>query len=424
MTSQTPFSNPWNYRLITLPIMLFVTIFIIWSALSEIEQSVKGEGRIIPSGQTKVLQHLEGGIIAEILVKEGESVDKGTPIFKLSQAFFQADQNEKKIELDALYARQARLNAHIEEKPRPLFSKELREQRPSIVHNEEKSFTSEHQAFLEELGSHEDKMAQKRLELTKTQARITNLDLELTIAVERVDIAGKLVQKGASSRNEYLKELALKQTLVTQLQTLSDSLPVLEKEIEEEKRLKHAFISGFKAQKLEELGKVQVQINKLLEKDKANVDRELRKLILSPVKGKVNKLHFHTIGGIIKPGDKVAEITPSGDSLMVLAQIKTHDRALIWEGQKVSVEITAFDYSRYGMLSGELIAISPDSFVDQQGNSYYEVKIQTTKSSFSQDEQILPGMIANVHIITGKKSILSYLIKPLKDISTRALKEY
>jgi membrane fusion protein, adhesin transport system len=172
------------------------------------------------------------------------------------------------------------------------------------------------------------------------------------------------------------------------------------------------------------LNRVRVQMNKLLEKGKANTDRETRKVIVSPVNGKINKLYFYTVGGIIKPGDKVAEITPIGESLSIEAQIKTSDRAMIWEGQKVNVEITAFDFSKYGMLEGTLVSISPDSFSDEKGNSYYKIKVETTQASFSENEIVLAGMVANLNILTGKKSILEYILKPLKDIQSQSLKEH
>lgn len=420
----TPFSNDWNYKATILPIMLFVVVFLVWASQSEIDQSVKGEGRIVPSGQTKVIQHLEGGIIADILVKEGDKVKVGAPLFKLSQASFQADKNEKKIDLDALKAREIRLHALIENKKALIFSKVLYKNRPHIVQNEKNTFTSERREFAKDVAGFENVINQKRLALTKTTQRIKNLEIEAKIAAERLTIAGDLVRKGASSRNEYLKELAQKQSLDTQLQTLKDSVPVLEQEQAEAKNKQDAYISKYKADKLQELNDVRIAMNKLLEKDKANLDREVRTMIVSPVNGTVNKLYFYTVGGIIKPGDKVAEITPSGDALMVEGKIKTNDRALIWVGQKVSVDVTAFNYSRYGVILGKLVSISPDSFEDKQGGSYYEIKIVTEKSSFSSKDKLRPGMVANVHIITGKKSILSYLIKPLKDISRRALKEY
>ena len=153
------------------------------------------------------------------------------------------------------------------------------------------------------------------------------------------------------------------------------------------------------------------------------MDRDLRKDIISPVNGIVNKLYFNTKNGIIKPGDDIAEITPVEDKLIIEAKIKSSDRAQIWSGQKVSIEITAYDSSKYGFLEGVIVSISPDSTEDKFGNVHYILKIKADTLGFNDKSQILPGMVARINILTGKKTILRYLIKPLKDITQNSLTE-
>ncbi len=145
--------------------------------------------------------------------------------------------------------------------------------------------------------------------------------------------------------------------------------------------------------------------------------------MVSVVDGIVKKLYFHTIGGVVKPGDRIAEITPIDDKLIIEAKIKSRDRGQVIEGQKVSIAITAYSYTKYGFLEGKLLSISPDSFIDKNGRSYYQVRVQADKTHFAKDKPILPGMIANINILTGKKTIMRYLLKPLKDISINALHE-
>ncbi len=424
MNSEVSFESNWNHRLVTWPIMLFMVVFIVWAAFSEIDESVRGEGRVIPSGQTKIIQHLEGGIIADILVEDGDIVKKGAPLFKLSQAFFLSDQNEKKIDLYALLARKTRLEAQIAEKDSVSFDEKLIKFIPNIIINEKKIFLSDREEFTGEVALLQDDIDKKTYRIKEMKNKLGNLDLELAIAKENVSIQENLVRQGASSRQMYLQELAKKQSLVTQQQSLENSIPIVKKELEETQKKYANYKNKEHSEELKELSKVRVEINKLLEKDRANLDREVRKTIISPVNGEVKKLYFHTIGGIIKPGDIVVEITPLDGSLMIEARIKTSDRALIWEGQDVSVEITAFDFSRYGTLEGKLVYISPDSFTDKSGNNFYEAKVKTTKSSFGENELVLAGMIANINIKTGKKSILEYILKPLKDIQTKSLREH
>ncbi len=424
MNTQIPFESHWNYRLVAWPIMLFSLVFVIWASLSEIDESVRGEGKVIPSGQTKILQHLEGGIVSKILVQEGQNVKKGQAIYHLSQAFFQADKKEKEMDLLALRARELRLKAEINEEKNVAYDKELKKKIPFIIENEKKLLQNSRNEFNEESGALQDKIDKEKHRLHEMQQKVKNLKVELEIAKEKLSIQESLMRKGAASRNDYLRELSVKQNLVTKIESLKSSIPITQEEIEEATNRFKSYRSKEHTKQLKELNRVRLEMNKLLEKGKANLDRESRKIITSPVNGKVNKLFFHTLGGIIKPGDKVAEITPTGDSLSIEANIKTLDRAMIWEGQKVSVEITAFDFSKYGMLEGKLISISPDSFTDERGNSYYQVRVKTTEASFSENEPVLPGMVANLNILTGKKSILEYILKPLKDIKSQSLKEH
>ena len=424
MTNNIPFESRWNYYLVAVPILIFTVVFIVWAALSEVDEMVRGEGRVIPSAKTKIIQHLEGGIVEQIVVSEGDEVKKGDVLFKISQSFFQADMNEKNIELYAHLAKEARLKAQIDDKKSFKVHEDLKKLVPIIAQNEEQIFLFNLQNMKDEMGVLQDQLDKKNSQLNQIKVKINNIALELAIAKENTAIQADLVKQGASSRKEYLKELALKQHLVTELESLQDSVAIIEQEIEEAIKKLNSYLSNRHAQELDELSKVRVEINKLLEKQKASTDRDRRKLIRSPVNGKVNKLYFTTKGGIIKPGDKVAEITPSDDALMIEAHISTKDRGRIWEGQDVKIEITAYDYSRYGMLDGKLVLISADSFADNSGNNFYIVKVKTEKNSFSPNEPIMSGMAANVNILAGKKSVLEYILKPLKDIKNNSLREH
>lgn len=424
MNSVVDFKTGWHYRLVTWPIMAFTFVFIVWASFFEIDESVSGEGVVIPSGQTKVIQHLEGGIIEKIYVKEGDNVKKGQKLYKLSQKFFLSDQKSKEIELAALYAKELRLRAEIDAKEEPKFSQNLVVMIPKVIENERNIFRVNKKAYDNEVKILEESISKKRYEIQEAKNKLANLDLELKIAKENVDIQQRLVKQGASSRQQYLQKLAEKQHIVTERKSLLDKLPILEEELKENKRKLQKFYHEEHIKKLEELRDTQVKIKQLKERSIADTDRESRKTVVSPVNGTVKKLYFHTIGGIVKPGDPLVEITPIGDKLMIKGRIKTSDRARVWSGQKVSVSITAYDFSRYGSLDGTLIAISPDSFTDEKGNSYYEVKVVTDKISFGENEMVLPGMSAQINILTGKKTVMEYILKPLKDIQKNALKEH
>ena len=413
----------WNYYVSVVPIMLFFVAFITWASFSEIDEVVRGSGKVIPSSQTKTLQNLEGGIIANINVKEGESVQKGDVIYTLSNEFFKADLRSKEIDLLAFKASATRLKASIDEKTSVSFPKEMQEKIPDIIENEKRIFQEDLRNKNTKIEIARDQLKQKEFKLKEAQTKFDNLSLELNLAQVNMKILENLYKKKVVSKKDYIQELGKKQSIVTKLSQTRNSIPIIQEEIEEAKGKIKSVKSEIRTKHLSRYSALKAEINKLIEKNKANTDRELRKDVISPVNGVINKLHFYTIGGIVKPGDKLAEITPIEDALTIEAKIRTSDRAFIWSGQDVSVEITAYDFSKFGLLNGKLVSISPDSFEDRNGNIYYITKIKADVNQFAPDLPILPGMIANVNILTGKKTILEYIIKPLKNIGKNALIE-
>lgn len=413
----------WNYYVSVLPIMLFFTAFITWASFSQIDEVVRGSGKVVPSSQTKILQNLEGGIISSIKVKEGETVKQGQIIYTLSNEFFKADLKSKEIDLLAYKASAQRLKAFIDDKEEVNFSQELEEKIPDIIVNERRIFLEDLENKQSKIDIAKDQLKQKEFKLKEVETKFENLSLELNLAQANMKILETLYKKKVVSKKDYIKELSKKQSIVTKLSQTRNSIPIIQEEIKEAKTKIKSVKSDIKTKHLRRYSTLKAEINKLIERNKANTDRELRKDVVSPVNGVINKLYFNTFGGIVKPGDKMAEITPIDDSLTIEAKIKTSDRALIWSGQDVSVEVTAYDFSKYGLLNGKLISISPDSFEDRLGNVFYLAKIEANANQFAPDLPILPGMIANVNILTGKKTILEYIIKPLKNIGKNALIE-
>lgn len=412
----------WNYRLVIYPMMAFVVIFFVWAAFAEIDEVVKGEGRVIPSGQTKILQHFEGGIITDILISEGDSVKKGDVLYTLKNDYFMADLKSQELEIMALQAKAMRLEALIDSK-NLVFAKEFIQNISGIVESERQTFEEENANHKRQLGIAQDQLKQKVLRLDELNMKLQNLEMEMQLANENMQIQDALLKKNVVSRKNYLVELSKKQTLVTEIQNVRSLIPIVKEEIKESQKKVQSVNSEMLSKNLKQLSEVKLSIRQIQEKYKASLDRDLRKDIVSPVNGVVNKLYFNTVEGIIKPGDNIAEITPVEDKLVIEAKIKSSDRAQIWNNQKVSIEITAYDFSKYGLLEGRVVSISPDSTEDKLGNRYYMLRVKADTLGFDEDSQILPGMVANINIITGKKSILRYLIKPLKDIAQNSFKE-
>jgi len=412
-----------NYRLTVFSIMAFTTIFFIWAYFAEIDEVVKGHGKVVTNSQNQILQHLEGGIISDIAVKEGDRVKKGAVIYRLNQAFFDANLREKEIETKALKVRALRLEAMLEGVSSFDIDETLTSAIPEIVENERKIFIEKMNEYNSTIKRLEQEAEQKRFEIVESESKMSNLERELSVAKESLEITEQLLKSKATSKQEYLRELSRKQSLTTEVDNAKNRLPVLKEELSQAELKIESERSKIRSELLKELSEVNLKIKQLQETNKAIRDRSLRSEIVSPTEGVVNSLYFHTVGGIIKPGDKVAEITPIEDSLMIEAKIKPSDRADIWVGQKASIEITAYNFSKYGLLEGVLTNISADAFSDEQGQSYYRIFVKTNENSFGKDNPILPGMLANVNILTGKKTVLEYIFVPLKKIAKNSLVE-
>ncbi len=423
MNSKLFEESSWNYYISVIPIMLFFIIFMIWASISEVEEVVRGSGKVVPSGKTKILQNFEGGIIAEIKVSEGEVVKKGQVIYTLSNAFFKADSISKKMDLLSYKAREIRLKAFIDNKKKITFPKEMRKKIPDIIANEKRIFNEDVANNKNTIDTARNQLKQKEYKLIEVNTKLSNLIIELNLAQENMKIQDTLYRNKVVSKKQYINELSKKQNIVTRLSETRNNIPIIKEQIKEANYKIDTVKSEIRSRYLNKYSIYKAEINKLIEKNRANSDRELRKFVISPVNGIINKLFFYTLGGIVKAGDKMAEITPIDTSLTIEAKIPTSSRALIWKDQKVSVEITAYDFSKYGLLEGKLISISPDSFEDRSGNVFYLVKVKVKVNNFAPDLPILAGMVANINILSGSKTILEYILKPLKNINKNALSE-
>jgi len=414
----------WNYRFFVLPIIVFITTFLVWAYFAQIDESVKGVGKVIPSGQTKLLQHLEGGIITDILVAEGDVVEKGQVLFKIKNQYFISEKKENIIKLKALQAKLKRITALLQDEKELKFSKETIKSIPLIVENEVAIFKSQKRRNNSEISILKEQLNQKKAKLKELQVRLENLSIEYNLAQESMKIQEQLNKKGAISKENYLQSLSSKQKLYTQLQETRYTIPILKTEIKEFFNKIDSKKSDIRSKQLQENNEVQVEIKKLQEIIQTDIDRDARIGVASSTKGIVNKINFNTIGGIVKSGETIAEISPLDDELMIEAKINTADRAYIYPGQDVSIEITAYESSKYGLVKGKLISISPDSASDDKGGSFYTIKVRADNYKFDDNSPILIGMTANVNILTGKRTILHYLLKPMKDIQYRALTEH
>jgi adhesin transport system membrane fusion protein len=355
--------------------VLFILIAFLWANYAVLDEVTTGQGKVIPSSQIQVIQNLEGGIIRKIFVREGEIVKKDQVLMQIDDTRFSASYKESLKKIDDLAIEVARLSAEINNKPFTL-DEELKKANPILYEAELALYNSR----IEELNQFKFslKLAEKELNLTKP-----------------------LVAKGAVSEVEVLR---------------------LERTVNELR----GKITNFKSKALEQMNKASGELRALQEAHLAQKDRLTRTTIRSPVRGIIKQVKITTLGGVVQPGMDILEIVPLDDTLLIEAKVRPSDIGFIHPGQKAMVKLTAYDFSIYGGLEGKVEQISADTITDEDDESFYLIRVRTNKNFLGTKQKplyIIPGMQASVDILTGRKSVLDYLLKPILKAKQRALRE-
>lgn len=412
-----------TYRVLLILVTACLCSFFLWANCTEIDQQVRGTGKIITSGKVRSIQHLEDAIVRDILVKEGQVVDAGEALFKLANTRAEAEMKEIAVASAAMTIKQMRLQAERDEKTELNFPAEMEENNPDIIQTEKNIFRARQQELEEKLSGFKKRMKQKVLKLDDLESTIVNLKKEREIGREQLGIKKRLYRTGAISRSQYLESESTVKNFDTRISKVEKEIPITKSEISEIVNLMEETKQKWKSGIVEELNDVNVDINKLRERIVSYSDAVDRTSLVAPINGIVNKIHVNTIGGVIQSGQVLAEIIPVEENLVVEGQISTQDRGKIWMGLPVAVKITAYDYSIYGSVSGKLTYISADSFVDNQGHSYYQVRVTLDSAMLSEDKPLITGMTVDLNILANKISVLRALLRPLDQIRDNALRE-
>lgn len=413
----------WNYRPVLLALVTLLVAFLLWSGFSEIDQHVTASGRIIPSGNARIVQHLEGGIVETILVKEGQKVTAGETLFLVANTRAKTQLKEAAIEAQALKARKLRIEAEQNGAEQLELPASFVAENSDLARREMSLFDANRQSFLETVKGIEERQNQKAFELDALQAEVLNIRQELDVTKRQLAIRKKLLDAGAISESLYLTNKSQSRKLITQLESAKNRVPIIEAEKTELVSLLEEVKQKHHAEMAEQLNAARFQIETLNERIAALQDQVTRSSINSPIDGTVNKLHIHTVGGVSQPGAPLAEIIPMNETLVVEGQIATTDRGKVWPELPALTKISAYDYTIYGGIDGELIYISPDSFVDKQNREHFKVRVALNSDRLGDDQLVRPGMTAEVSILTGQISILRALLKPLINIRSQALRE-
>lgn len=415
--------DSWSYRRVYAVAILCIISFFTWAHFTQIHEHVRAQGRIVPSGKARVIQHLEGGIVHDILVREGEKVKAGDVLYYVRNAQAQAELDELLVALDSYAITLVRLEAERSEKTSVVFSRAFQDKYPDIIGSEYNLFTARYNEFQENVDGLEKRMRQKLYKLDELNSNAHNLSKELSVAQEQLEIKIKLRKKGAVSKSEYLTTVSTVRGFETRIEKIRKEIPIVKTEIGEltnvlEERRQKRF-----SEVNSEITATKIKMRTLQERKSALTDQINRTAIRSPVEGIVNTSYINTIGGVIPPGGAVAEIIPLNETLIVEGKITTNERGKIWPGLPVVAQISAYDYTLYGGVDGELTYVSANSLIDHDNVEYYQVKVSLNAAHLGDHMPIYPGMTANINIISGKISILHALLKPIWHIRAAALRE-
>lgn len=393
-----------------------------WASLTEIDRVTRGPGRIIPQRQKQEVQHLEGGIVSEIMVREGERVQAGQPLVKVENSFFRSELAQASIERAARRLRLARLQAEADGTV-VTFPEDLRENMAQAVADESTLFRRRKANLDEQISVLTQQARQKEIELSELRSRQPLVLRERRIAEERLNLLTKLMEKGAASTNETLEAERVLQQALTRLSDLAHDIPRNEAALAEIAQKKSQAMFAFAAEAEKERAQVSVELQKLEESIGALQERLRRSAVVAGLAGTVNKLNISSVGAVIRPGEVLAEIVPVDEAISVEMRLAPADRGNVWPGEKAILKVSAYDYSIHGGLAAKVIDISPDALQDERGAPYFRVRLEADAKGFGPNRPVLPGMQADVDVIGERASVLSTLLRPLRRIRDNALRQ-
>jgi adhesin transport system membrane fusion protein len=393
-------------------VFAIVAIAIVWSALTRIDEITRADAKVIPSRQLQVVQSADGGIVSEILVREGQTVEKGQILLKLDQTRVTSNVKESKAQTFSLRAKIARLQALAEGSNfTPPEGNNPDEKR--VIQEEKRLFEDRRSELSALIGISRQQVAQRQQELVEMQARRTQAQRSLELSSKELEVTKPLLASGAVSDVDLLRlEREVAKFRGERDQAAAQIARVQAAILEAQRKTQEAELN-FKNDSRKELAETLSKLNSMSEGEVALTDRVDKAVVRSPVNGIVQRVLINTVGGVAVPAKDLIEIVPVDEALILEARVPHKDIAFLRPGQKAVVKFTAYDFSIYGGLDAVVDNISPDALTTEDGIAYYQVRVRTNKTQIGNNLPIIPGMRATVDIISGQKSILSYLMKPV-----------
>ncbi len=414
--------EPLRARAVLRWIGVTLLILLLWATFAEIDEVTRGGAKVTPSKQVQIIQSVDGGVVSEIMVHEGQVVEPGQLLFRIDETRFVSSLAENRAQYLALLAKAARLRA-LAEGRNFVVPPEVERESPALAAQELNLYNSRRLELETQLSIARQQYAQRSQELNEIKVRRDQAAQGYDLTARELAVTKPLVGAGAVSEVELLRlERDVSRYRGERDQAAAQIIRVQSAIAEASRKIQEVEIS-FRNEARVELADVMGKLNSLSAGSSALSDRVKHAAVKSPVKGIVKRLLVTTVGAVVQPGTEIAEIVPLEDVLLLEVRIQPRDIAFLHPGQKAVVRFTAYDFAIYGSLDAVVDHIGADTVTDDEGNSFYLVRVRTLKSSLGENLPIIPGMVAEVDIMTGKKTVLSYLLKPILRAHAHALTE-
>ncbi|HSO43809.1 MAG TPA: HlyD family type I secretion periplasmic adaptor subunit, partial [Rhodospirillales bacterium] len=398
---------------------LLLAAFLGWCFFAQLDEVAVAEGAVAPQGRVKTVQHLEGGIVAELHVAEGDVVAAGDPLVRLDLATVGVNRRELEARLDGEVLRRQRLRAEAEggvmAAPAGAVA-EAAARQPELAEAEARAFGARRR----ELAAAEDvvraQVRQRKLAVDELEARAAAVRRNLALAMQRLEMSEELLAEELTARMEHLELKSEVESLQGEVQSLVPAVPAAQAAVAEAERRLHELGVRFRREAEQQLGACEQSIAQLRELLAEADDQGRRTSVRSPINGIVDNIRTTTIGGVIGPGEPLMDIVPTNGKLVIEAKLRAIDRGYVREGQPAVVKIGTYDFVRYGALEGTVIRVAPDAAAGERGEPYFPVTVETAKSHLGDEAGPLPitsGMQATVDIHTGTRTVIDYLVKPV-----------
>lgn len=409
-------------------VLILVTVFLllcllVWSWFAPIDMVVRGSGRIVSSAHNQVIQHLEGGIVSAILVREGAAVKKGQILISIADVRANADLSEGKVKILGLRARIARLSAEAHGAAAVAMPSDLQINDPAVF-SELESFAARQAKLKQELSVLHEQAAQRQGELGEAVSRQKSLVAEYDLAKRQYQLMHSMFERNAASQLEDIQAQARAQDAQSRLSATDAMIPRLKAAIAEVRAKMEEVSSRFRSEARSDLTASENELARLQEEIKSRNDRVSRSEVRAPMDGVVNRVLINTVGGVVKPGDAIIEMTPTDDKLVIEARVAPTDRAQLTTGVPARVKVSAYDYGVYGAMTGVVTEVSADTVPEERGERFYRVKIEVQPGhALDVGLPLIPGMTATADMIVGRRTVWQYLMSPLSRFGQTALRE-